>query len=772
MKRAAWARKVAWAGRPCGGMGVPPMLAALLLAFTAARAQPPVVLPGTEPLTETADLARLTNAGWHAFLDNEIALTRDTRAVRWSRDLTSPAAYARSVAPNRGRLRRMLGAIDSRVPAPRFEIISARADGGPFAEDDVARIWSVRWPALDGVDGEGLLVRPHVAATALIVLVPDASETPDAFARRPLVRRLAASGAHIVIPALANRSARHAGDAALGIVTNQSQREWITRQAALTGRHILGYEVQKVLAALDALAVSAGTALPLGVAGWGEGGLLALHAAALDERIAAAWVGGHFQPREAAWREPFYRGLPGLLAEFGDAEVATLVAPRALVVEACPGPRVIFTPVATGPYYTRIAAPGEIRDAAPEAVRAEWQRARALAGDALTARFHFAETAAFGSEAALTAFWRELTSSPLAASVASFPPIMAGSAARERRTMRQLESHAQAQLRHSEAAREASFWKNFSPAQAAPLREHFAREAIGRIAIAATPARPRSRLLPARSDARFTTYEVVLDVAPGAITWGWLLLPADLRAGERRPVVVCQHGSGGLPADTLEENPAQRAHQIYQAYAARLAAEGFVVFAPYLPNRIGGDDYRLLARKASLLGLSFMSPVLASHERLLAWLRAQPFADADRIAIYGMSYGAKAAIRAVAALDGYAAAVFSGDFNDNAQAIGTVRHDRNEQMFYADYDLVEWDLAPRFNYAEMVALFAPRPVMVEFGYADRAVQLEGAAAEFAKVTRLYARLGAPERAQIEFFEGGHTVPGRGTFAFLRRWLGK
>ena len=103
-------------------------------------------------------------------------------------------------------------------------------------------------------------------------------------------------------------------------------------------------------------------------------------------------------------------------------------------------------------------------------------------------------------------------------------------------------------------------------------------------------------------------------------------------------------------------------------------------------------------------------------------------------------------------------------------ATGTVRYDRNEAMFYPDYDLAEWGLAEAFNYAELAALIAPRPFMVEFGYADRAVQLEGAAAEQARVARLYARLGVPERTAIEFFEGGHTVPGRGTFDFLARWL--
>ena len=34
-------------------------------------------------------------------------------------------------------------------------------------------------------------------------------------------------------------------------MTNQSYREWIYRMAFETGRHIIGYEVQKVLAAID-----------------------------------------------------------------------------------------------------------------------------------------------------------------------------------------------------------------------------------------------------------------------------------------------------------------------------------------------------------------------------------------------------------------------------------------------------------------------------------------------------------------------------------------
>ena len=37
---------------------------------------------------------------------------------------------------------------------------------------------------------------------------------------------------------------------------------------------------------------------PVGVMGYGEGGLIALYAAALDTRVQAAEVSGYFQPRE------------------------------------------------------------------------------------------------------------------------------------------------------------------------------------------------------------------------------------------------------------------------------------------------------------------------------------------------------------------------------------------------------------------------------------------------------------------------------------------
>jgi hypothetical protein len=52
---------------------------------------------------------------------------------------------------------------------------------------------------------------------------------------------------------LVSRSDEFSGNEKLKRFTNQPHREWIYRQAYEMGRHVIGYEVQKVLAGIDCL---------------------------------------------------------------------------------------------------------------------------------------------------------------------------------------------------------------------------------------------------------------------------------------------------------------------------------------------------------------------------------------------------------------------------------------------------------------------------------------------------------------------------------------
>lgn len=96
------------------------------------------------------------------------------------------------------------------------------------------------------------------------------------------------------------------------------------------GRHVIGYEVLKVQSAGEWLKKS-GPQHQVGVIGYGEGGLIALYSAAVESTIAAVLVSGYFDSRQKLWTETIDRNVWGLLDEFGDAEIASLVAPRELV---------------------------------------------------------------------------------------------------------------------------------------------------------------------------------------------------------------------------------------------------------------------------------------------------------------------------------------------------------------------------------------------------------------------------------------------------------
>ena len=147
----------------------------------------------------------------------------------------------------------------------------------------------------------------------------------------------------MLVPVLVDRSDHWSGNDAVKRSTNQPGREWIYRQSFELGRTIIGYEAQKIFAAVDALTAPDAklrAPSPLGIAGYGEGGLLALHCAALDTRFQAAMVSGYFGPREQLYAEPIYRNLFGFLKEFGDAELAAMIAPRRLIVEYSRAPEI------------------------------------------------------------------------------------------------------------------------------------------------------------------------------------------------------------------------------------------------------------------------------------------------------------------------------------------------------------------------------------------------------------------------------------------------
>jgi dienelactone hydrolase len=730
------------------------------------------------------DLAAQMVDGINDYLAKATAQVAEGRARHWNRDFSSPDAHERSIEPNRARLRRMIGAVDPRVPVKALRLDATTASSSLIGRGKGYKIHSVRWPVFDGVESEGLLFEPDRPPVARVVAIPDAGWQPEALAglergvepAAQFARRLAESGCLVVVPVLIDRADTWSGIPGVR-ATNLPHREWLYRMAFEVGRHIIGYEVQKVLAAVDWFEADRSRAsAPVAVAGYGEGGLIAFYSAALDRRIQSTLVSGYFQPREGLWSEPVYRDVWGLLREFGDAEVAGMIAPRALIVEASALPDVQPPPAAAP--RNQATPNGRLTTPPFEMVKAESDRAREFYNRLNAAgRLHVMKsgdgTGLPGSAAALGALLASLDSkAKLAAAQAPPENLRTGFDAGERmkRQFEQLSGYTQRLIRQSPAKRE-QFWAKADSSSAERWREttKFHRdyiwdEVIGRMPPPSEPVNPRARLI--YDQPKHLGYEVVMDVWPGVFTYGILLVPKDLKPGERRPVVVAQHGLEGRPSDLAD---ARTDHPAYHSYAARLADEGFITYSPQNPY-IGRDRFRMIQRRGHPLKLALFSFILGQHQRQLEWISGLPFVDPKRIGFYGLSYGGKTAVRVPPLLDQYALSICSADFNEWVWKTTSVDA-RYSYLVTPEYDMIEFDFANVVNYAELGMLMAPRPFMVERGHADEVAPDEWVAYEFAKVRRFFAtKMNLPDRAEIEFFNGPHTINGAGTFDFLRRHL--
>src|SRR5881394_4200863 len=92
--------------------------AGLLIAIPVIAAERLETLPQTKPLDwEESDLSSRLMDGAHRFIERQIAESVAKRSQFWARDFSSPAAYARSVQPNRARFQTNIGAVDTRLPA-------------------------------------------------------------------------------------------------------------------------------------------------------------------------------------------------------------------------------------------------------------------------------------------------------------------------------------------------------------------------------------------------------------------------------------------------------------------------------------------------------------------------------------------------------------------------------------------------------------------------------------------------------------------------------
>ena len=695
---------------------------------------PRVALPGTALFELPANLFEVQQRQIQDYFLRQIAATPARRDELWK-------DYPGNVAERRRRLAAMLGSVDVEAPAAQFSLLAAWSD---------LRIEELRAPVEGGHTAHAVVLTPSGGAArkpALVVIGPE-DQTAERFAGieegrtpEPWLVSLLARDVIVCLPVMVERIADHPLSARLRASERfplKDRRHILHRLGFVTGRTLTGLEADQVRALVGALAARADVdAERIGVVGRGQGGMTALFAAALDERIRLAGISGSFSAREECWREPVDRMIYGQLLEFGDAELAALVAPRPLLLDTAAG-TVEFERARR--YFDRQNASEKLRFIAGAFEELAAECARLLGA----------------SEAAATPF--------------ELPGRLPAVEIQERRN-RHFESLLNFLRRRIEASEEvrrrrwnlAGTPREARQAKAAALVEEL-RRLVGETPADATPLNPRTRLIKVTD--RYVAFDVMLDVVQGLEAYGQLLVPRN--AAGRLPAVVAQHGLGGRPKDvTLQgDNP----DNIYHGFGARLAEAGYVVFAPYVTVPIPQAELiNPLVRQAAALGRMRTSIEVAKLRRIVDFLESLEFVDRDRIGYYGLSYGGYSAIWMAPLEPRLRATIVSGHFNDWREKI-TNELERTSYLFHVDEDFFNWDVLNRFSHVELLAALFPRAAMVEYALRDGTTfpaWHERAWSEMARIARAWE---AEERFVRDRFEGRHEIHGVGALEFLDRWL--
>jgi dienelactone hydrolase len=722
-------------------------LIALLLPATLRAGEP---LAGTSPL-ELAIGREVIHARCygqvHDYFQRRIEAAGELRRGEWNADFSSVEAYDKSLETHRVHLIEMLG-----LPEGTTAIGQAKRE--LLHQSDGCRIERVTVPMSLGRSARGLLFSPGDRAKHPAVIVcGDAGGWPErlagleADAQPPRwLTDLVARGAIVFVPNSVERLVDHPYCERL----NNKDRRWILyRLGYPVGRTMPGLDVDDARAVVGHLGRWADVDQErIGLVGFGQGGMTALLTAAIDRRVAAAAVVDYFQERDRVWEEPVDRRLPGQLLEFGDAELAALVAPRRLAI------------VRSGD------SPAAEHLASAEILRA----ARFYDGLKRLDRLTLESTLPGESPASRAAFRvGQALELPPEKEAPPWPAIEIPAddalALRNRHFEERLD-YLRRLIDASEAKRLAR-WKltscprsDFEEVKAAMLDDY--RQLVGEVSTTGTPVNARSELV--LSTDRYQAYRVMLDVTDGVEVYGNLLVPRAIEG--RAAAVICQHGLNGTPE--MLTGLRMSADTPYHEFGRQLAEKGYVVFAPYLLHRTT-PDVNVLVRQADAVGMMRVAMPVAKTQRVIDFLETLPFVDPERIGYYGLSYGGYSAIWISPLVERLKAVVVSGHFNDWRSKI-TNDTLRTSYLWHPDEDFYNWNILHRFTHPELIAMTAPRAVCVEFAERDGITTPEWTEYAWAQVLAWRDRLGLTDRVVMARFDGVHEVRAVESVEFLDRFL--
>ncbi len=264
----------------------------------------------------------------------------------------------------------------------------------------------------------------------------------------------------------------------------------------------------------------------------------------------------------------------------------------------------------------------------------------------------------------------------------------------------------------------------------------------------------------------YRRHRIVFDTEDTMSVPAYLLVPDHRRTPGPAVLAVHGHGPGKSRVCGLDPEAAPG-----NDYAVALARRGYVVLAPDLrafgeradwnPPDHYGCDTNLVHQVMS--GWSPLTQNLWDLFRCLDVLESHPLVDPARMGMVGFSYGGTMTLFGAALDTRVRAAVVSGYFSSWAESHKVPWNMCGSQVLFG--------MLGQMEHADLGALIAPRPLLVESGREDLLFPVASAEASVARLRRLYELDGAGERLAHDIFDGEHQWHGALAYPFLDRWLG-
>jgi dipeptidyl aminopeptidase/acylaminoacyl peptidase len=248
----------------------------------------------------------------------------------------------------------------------------------------------------------------------------------------------------------------------------------------------------------------------------------------------------------------------------------------------------------------------------------------------------------------------------------------------------------------------------------------------------------------------------------------WLLIPTE-RASSKRPAVLCLHQTNvrgkDSPAGLFER------HNVH--YAKELAQRGYVTLAPDYPSFGEASDYNFDADNYA----SGSMKAIYDNTRAIDLLQSRSEVDPEKIGCIGHSLGGHNGIFTAVFDERIKAVVTSCGFTRFHKYKGGDLHgwssDKYMPRIASDYGFSP-DRMP-FDFTEVIAALAPRPVFIIAPLADHNFSVDGVRDVVTAARPVYELYRQPQHLQAVYPESGHDFPDdtrEASYKFLDEHLGQ